>query len=69
MAFSNRSPESIAKQKQYAKDNLMQIKFACHKSTDADLIEWTRKKGAEAGSIAGYIKALIRADMEREQGK
>lgn len=49
--------------RQYAKENLQQIKFALNKETDADILEWLSKKSNKAG----YLKELIRKDMEEKQ--
>ena len=48
--------------KQYAKENTQQIKFVLNKNLDADIIEWLGTKTNKQG----YIKDLIRRDMEQK---
>lgn len=71
MSKSGRSEDSWNNQKQYGKNNLQQIKFALNKNTDAELIEWLNGKKIEkpgtTGGIAGYLKDLIKADMEKQR--
>lgn len=57
------SEKKYAYDRQYAKDNLQQIKFSLHKETDADILEWLNKKENKAG----YLKELIRKDMKNDQ--
>ena len=47
---------------QYAKENLIQMKFTVNREFDADIIEWLNKQSNKAG----YIKELIRKDMENQ---
>ena len=71
MAKSGRSEESYKKQLQYKRDIVKQIKLEMNRNTEADLIAWLdskRSQQGKAGGIAGYLKELIRADMEK-QGK
>ena len=49
--------------KKYDEANTMQFKMKLNKKTDADVIE----KLASVSSKQGYIKALIRADMEKNR--
>ena len=49
--------------KQYAKENTQQIKFVLNKNLDADIIEWLSTKPNKQG----YIKELIRRDMEQNR--
>ena len=49
--------------KQYAKENTQQIKFVLNKNLDADIIEWLGTKQNKQG----YIKDLIRRDMEQNR--
>ena len=51
--------------KQYAKENTQQIKFVLNKNLDADIIEWLGTKPNKQG----YIKALIRRDMEQNRNE
>lgn len=44
----------------YIKDNVKQIGFGINKKTEADLLEWLEKQPNKQG----YIKGLIRKDME-----
>lgn len=46
---------------QYAKENTQQIKFVLNKNIDADIIDWLGTKQNKQG----YIKELIRRDMEQ----
>lgn len=46
---------------QYAKENTQQIKFVLNKNIDADIIDWLGTKPNKQG----YIKELIRRDMEQ----
>ena len=46
---------------QYAKEMLQRINIALNKEHDADILEWLNKKPNKQG----YIKELIRADMEK----
>ena len=71
MAKTDRSAESYKRQLEYRRNTVKQIKLEMNKNTEADLIEWLEAKKnqqGKAGGIAGYIKALIRADIEK-QGK
>ena len=47
----------------YEKENLRQIRLKINRKTEPELLEWVEKQG----NIQGYIKELIRKDME--QGK
>lgn len=49
--------------KTYIKENVKQIKFGLNKKTEADLLEWLE----EQPNKQGYLKELIRADMERKK--
>lgn len=49
--------------KKYDEANTTQFKMKLNKKTDADVIE----KLASVSSKQGYIKALIRADMEKNR--
>lgn len=48
---------------QYAKDMLQRISIALNKEHDADILEWLGNKPNKQG----YIKELIRADMEKNK--
>lgn len=48
---------------QYAKDKLQQIRLTLNKDHDADLIAWLDRQPNKQG----YLKQLIRADMESKQ--
>lgn len=48
---------------QYAKDKLQQIRFSLNKDRDADLIAWLDRQPNKQG----YLKQLIRADMESKR--
>ena len=45
---------------QYEKDNIRQIRLKINRKTEPDLLEWIEKQP----NIQGYIKRLIRDDME-----
>ena len=47
----------------YQKKNVWQCKFNFHKTNDADIIE----KLQSVPNRLGYIKALIRADIEKNR--
>ena len=69
MSKSGRSEESYKKQLEYRAKNVKQIKLEMNLNTEADLYAWLearKNRPGKAGGIAGYIKALIRADMERK---
>lgn len=46
---------------QYEKENIRQIRLKINRKTEPELIEWIEKQE----NIQGYIKRLIREDMER----
>jgi hypothetical protein len=50
---------------QYEKENIRQIRLKINRKTEPELLEWIEKQG----NIQGYIKQLIREDMEREKEK
>lgn len=50
---------------QYEKENLRQIRLKINRKTEPELLEWIEKQD----NIQGYIKQLIREDMEREKEK
>lgn len=50
---------------QYAKKNTQQIKFVLNKNIDADIIDWLGTKPNKQG----YIKELIRRDMEQNRNE
>ena len=50
----------------YDRENTVQIKLKLNKKTDADILQ----KLEESGSKQGYLKALVRQDIEKsKQGK
>ena len=49
----------------YDKENARQLRVKLNRKTDADIIEHIEKQG----NIQGYIKALIRSDIEKEAEK
>lgn len=51
-----------ASQQKYDKANTTQIRMKLNLKTDADILE----KLESVGNKQGYIKALIRADIEKE---
>jgi len=50
---------------QYEKENIRQIRLKINRKTEPELLEWIE----EQGNIQGYIKQLIREDMDREKEK
>lgn len=52
-----------ASQQKYDKANTTQIRMKLNLKTDADILA----KLESVGNKQGYIKALIRADIEKEQ--
>ena len=50
---------------QYEKENLRQIRLKINRKTEPELLEWIEKQG----NIQGYIKQLIREDMENQPKK
>lgn len=49
--------------KRYAKKALRQLKIDINRNTEPDLLEWIESQENKAG----YIKRLIREDMERNR--
>ena len=50
----------------YDRENTVQIKLKLNKKTDADILQ----KLEESGNKQGYLKALVRQDIEKsKQGK
>ena len=47
---------------QYEKENIRQIRLKINRKTEPELLEWIEKQG----NIQGYIKQLIREDMENQ---
>ena len=57
-------PETEAEKKakaRYDAANTVQLKMKLNKNTDADILSWLEQQGNKQG----YIKALIRADMNK----
>ena len=48
---------------QYIKDNIRQIRLTLNQKTEQDLIDWMESKANKQG----YLKDLIRADMEKNK--
>ena len=46
---------------QYEKENIRQIRLKINRKTEQELLEWIEKQE----NIQGYIKKLIREDMEK----
>lgn len=49
-------------QKRYIRQNIRQVKFGLNRKTDADIIAHLEAQD----NIAGYLKELIRADMNKK---
>ena len=50
---------------QYEKENIRQIRLKINRKTEPELLEWMEKQE----NIQGYIKQLIREDMENQPKK
>jgi hypothetical protein len=50
---------------QYEKENIRQIRLKINRKTEPEMLEWIEQQD----NIQGYIKRLIREDMEREKEK
>ena len=48
---------------QYIKENIRQIRFSLNQRTEQDLIDWMDQQPNKQG----YLKQLIRADMESKR--
>lgn len=55
------SKAQLRAQAKYDKDNTVQITLKLNKKTDKDIIDWLY----DESNKQGYIKSLIRADIER----
>ena len=62
MAVSDAQRKANAK---YEREKTRSIKIKLTKSTDADIL----RKLDDVGNKQGYIKALIRADLKKEETK
>jgi hypothetical protein len=49
----------------YDKENTRQLRIKLNRKTDADIIEHIEKQA----NIQSFVKALIRADIEKEEQK
>lgn len=49
--------------KEYIRDNIQQIKLGINRKTEAELLEWLENQPNKQG----YIKELIRKDMEAKK--
>ena len=52
--------DNVEYMKNYEKENLRQIRLKINRKTEPELLEWIEKQV----NIQGYIKRLIRDDME-----
>jgi hypothetical protein len=52
----------------YDKENTIQFKMKLNKKTDLDVIEALESASLQDGGKQGYIKRLIREDIERNKG-
>ena len=62
MKGSRKTAEYLAA---YEKENIRQIRLKINRKTEPELLEWIE----EQENIQGYIKRLIREDMEKEKEK
>lgn len=57
----------VDQQQWYDDMHTTQVKLKLNRKTDADILDWLRKKQYGKGtSMQGEIKRLIRAEMNRE---
>lgn len=57
-------------QERYDEWNTVQVKLKLNRKTDADILKWIeQQKHSRDSSVQGAIKALIREDIVRQQGK
>ena len=49
----------------YEKENIRQIRLKINRKTEPDLVEWIEQQD----NIQGYIKDLIRKDMEKQKAE
>ena len=57
-------------QNRYDDYNTTQVKLKLNHKTDADVIKWINgHKSSRNSSAQGAIKALIRADIARQEGR
>ena len=52
--------DNVEYMKNYEKENLRQIRLKINRKTEPELLEWIEQQA----NIQGYIKRLIRDDME-----
>lgn len=61
------TPEQLASyrkyQKDYVKSTYRSFFFRCNNDKESDLIEWLQMQD----NLAGYLKDLVRADMEKKK--
>ena len=57
--------DKYAPQNKYIKENMQQVKLAVNKKTEPEILEWLGRQKNKAGAI----KALIRAEIEREKSE
>ena len=60
-----RRNESYAR---YAKSGCTRFSLKLSDKTDGDLIRWLRHRQQAGEPIQGYIRRLVREDMERQRG-
>ena len=53
----------------YDAENTTVVRMKLNNKTDADILALLQEISAEPGGKQGYIKALIRADIERRAAK
>lgn len=54
-------------QSRYAKKTLVPVRFCLNRNTEPELVEWYANV-RETGNVAGYMKDLLRRDMEAKNG-
>ncbi len=57
--------DKYAPQNKYRKENMQQVKLEVNKKTEPEILEWISRQKNKAGAI----KALIRAEIEREKSE
>lgn len=59
------SAAQIRANMKYDKENTVRVAFAINKNTESDILEWLNKQDNKNG----YIKSLIRSDINKQKGQ
>ena len=57
--------DKYAPQNKYRKENMQQVKIEVNKKTESEVLEWLSRQKNKSGAI----KALIKAEIEREKSE